>query len=144
MRPTNGRSSLTELISKPAESLRPCSEHREPTLELGEGKLGHPQWVGYYLLEWEILVYEQEECWEACFFNCNGHHEHVQAFSLSEARRKAKDRIEVLERAVARNRSLQMPSEVGTTISSRPRAGTEEGCETRAPSCAGLRSKGAR
>ncbi|MCM3902338.1 MAG: hypothetical protein ND866_11575 [Pyrinomonadaceae bacterium] len=92
---------MSERISKPSVSLRSNPQPCEPTVELGEGKLGQPQWAGCYLLEWEILVYRQEECWEACFFNWAGHHEHVKAFSLSEARRKAKDRIEVLEASVA-------------------------------------------
>jgi hypothetical protein len=144
MRTTNGRPSVSKSIAKPGETLRSRSEPCEPTVELGEGKLGQPHWIGYYLLEWEILVYEQDECWEACFFNWDGHHEHVTAFSLSEARRKAKDRIEVLETDVGKNSSLHMRSEVGAAIRTGPIAESEEVCEPRAASCASARAKGAR
>lgn len=56
---------MSETISKPAVSLRSNPQSCRPTVELGEGKLGQPHWAGRYLLEWEILVYKQEECWEA-------------------------------------------------------------------------------
>ena len=86
------------------EPLRSRSQLCERVVKLGVGELGQPRWTGCYLLEWEIVVYEHDECWEACFFKWDGHHEHVKAASLNDACRKAKDRIEVLATAPPQQR----------------------------------------
>ncbi|MCM3870400.1 MAG: hypothetical protein ND895_06905 [Pyrinomonadaceae bacterium] len=88
---------MRELISKPFAPAGTGSATWEPVAGIGEGRLGQPQWAECYLLEWEILVYQQDTFWEACFFKWGSHHEHVTAFSLMAARRNAMDRIEFLE-----------------------------------------------
>ena len=47
--------------------------------------------------DWEILVYKQNECWEACFFRWPIHHEHATGSSFASVRQRAEQRIRVLE-----------------------------------------------
>ena len=47
--------------------------------------------------DWEILVYKQNEGWEACFFRWPIHHEHATGSSFDSVRQRAEQRIHVLE-----------------------------------------------
>jgi|ERR1700752_2888935 len=47
--------------------------------------------------DWEILVYKQNEGWEACFFRWPIHHEHVSGPSFNSVLQIAEQRIHVLE-----------------------------------------------
>jgi hypothetical protein len=49
--------------------------------------------------DWEILVYNTGETWEACFFRWPIHHEHVNGPSFTYVRQRAEQRIYVLEAA---------------------------------------------
>ena len=49
--------------------------------------------------DWEILVYNKGETWEACFFRWPLHHEHVNGPSFTFVRQRAEHRICVLEAA---------------------------------------------
>ena len=59
--------------------------------------LGQLQWAGCYATDWEIVIYEQKELWEACFFTRDLYHEHVTGPTLDEVRRRAEERIDLLE-----------------------------------------------
>ena len=50
-----------------------------------------------YAVDWEILAYYEEGSWEACFFDRGSHHEHANALSFEDVRRKAEQRIECIE-----------------------------------------------
>jgi hypothetical protein len=89
---SSGEAALWEQLVSALAALRLQSLAEEP-LMLGKGRLGRPEWTGCYALDWEILVYRQEECWEACFFKGELHHEHLKARSLDDARSKAEERI---------------------------------------------------
>lgn len=47
--------------------------------------------------DWEILIYKQSECWEACFFRWPIHHEHATGSSFDSVRQRAEQRIRFLE-----------------------------------------------
>jgi hypothetical protein len=47
--------------------------------------------------DWEILVYKLTDCWEACFFRWPIHHEHATGSSFDAVRRRAEQRIQILE-----------------------------------------------
>ena len=47
--------------------------------------------------DWEILVYNRGEIWEACFFRWPIHHEHVSGPSFAYVRQRAEQTICVLE-----------------------------------------------
>jgi hypothetical protein len=47
--------------------------------------------------DWEILVYKQTDCWEACFFRWPIHHEHATGTSFDAVRQRAEQRIRILE-----------------------------------------------
>jgi hypothetical protein len=49
--------------------------------------------------DWEILVYINGETWEACFFRWPTHHEHINGPSFTYVRRRAEQKICVLEAA---------------------------------------------
>ncbi len=111
---------MSESITKPFASPGSSSATRESLAEIGEGKLGQPHWAGCYLHDWEILVYEQGSFWEACFFKWGSHHEHVTAFSLMAARRRAVERIDILEnRQRPRSWPLVMLGAIAAATSSR-------------------------
>ncbi len=59
--------------------------------------MGQPKWAGVYADDWEILLYQSDGGWEACFFKLDIYHEHVAGLSLDEARRAAEARIDALE-----------------------------------------------
>jgi hypothetical protein len=64
----------------------------------GRGRrLGQLEWVGGYATHWEIAIYEQKDLWEACFFTRDLYHEHVAGPSFDEVRRRAEERIDLLE-----------------------------------------------
>jgi len=48
-------------------------------------------------MNWDLLIYERANYWEACFFQTSERHEHVTGFSLKDARTKAEARIRLLE-----------------------------------------------
>ena len=54
-------------------------------------------WSSHKSDDWEILIYKQTECWEACFFRWPIHHEHATGSSFDSVRQKAEQRIRVLE-----------------------------------------------
>ncbi len=62
-----------------------------------ERRLGQLEWVGCYATHWEIVIYEQNDLWEACFFTRDLYHEHVTGPSFDEVRRRAEERIDLLE-----------------------------------------------
>ena len=47
--------------------------------------------------DWEVLVYKHTEGWEACFFRWPIHHEHATGSSFNSVRRRAEQRIRILE-----------------------------------------------
>jgi len=47
--------------------------------------------------DWEILIYQCGELWEACFFRWAIHHEHAMGSSFDSVRRRVEQRIHVLE-----------------------------------------------
>jgi len=47
--------------------------------------------------DWEILIYRYGELWEACFFRWAIHHEHAIGSSFDSVRRRAEQRIHMLE-----------------------------------------------
>lgn len=59
--------------------------------------MGRPKWASLYADDWEILLYERGDDWEACFFKCDIYHEHVAGHSREEARCVAEARIDALE-----------------------------------------------
>jgi hypothetical protein len=63
---------------------------------LGTGSLGSPRWIGGYADDWEIVVYERETFWEACFFKGQVHHEHLKSVSMECALHDAERRIDSL------------------------------------------------
>lgn len=64
----------------------------------GRGRrLVHLEWVDCYATHWEIAIYEQKDLWEACFFTRDLYHEHVTGPSFDEVRRRAEERIDLLE-----------------------------------------------
>jgi hypothetical protein len=79
------------------------SYYRNPTLLLGTGSLGSPRWIGVYAGNWEIVVYEREAFWEACFFDGHDRHEHLKAASIEGAQHEAERRIDSLQMACPRS-----------------------------------------
>jgi hypothetical protein len=69
----------------------------KPTSLLGNGSLGNPRWIGGYAGDWEIVVYERETFWEACFFKGQVHHEHLKAVSMEGVLHDAERRIDSLQ-----------------------------------------------
>jgi hypothetical protein len=53
-----------------------------------------PVWVAEYADGWEILIYHEQQRWEACFFKWNFCHEHADGHSFDDARIKAQKRID--------------------------------------------------
>ena len=58
--------------------------------------VNHLKWAGQFM-NWDLLIYERANYWEACFFQSSERHEHVTGFSLKDARTKAEARIRLLE-----------------------------------------------
>ena len=54
-------------------------------------------WSGHSAEDWEILIYKNNELFEACFFRWPIHHEHVIGPSFESVRHRAELRIRVLE-----------------------------------------------
>ena len=54
-------------------------------------------WSSHKSDDWEILIYKQTECWEACFFRWPIHHEHATGSSFNSVRQRAEQRIRILE-----------------------------------------------
>ena len=60
-------------------------------------------WSSHKADDWEILVYNKGETWEACFFRWPIHHEHINGPSFTYVRRRAEQKICVLEAAGLKN-----------------------------------------
>ena len=82
------------------------SANRVPTLASASlhRSCPHPQtgvrhltWIGYYPGNWEILVYQQADVWEACYVKWDVYHNHIRGFSFADTLHRAEARIEQLE-----------------------------------------------
>ena len=54
-------------------------------------------WSSFRPDDWEILVYKLTEGWEACFSRWPLHHEHATGSSFDAVRKRAEQRIRILE-----------------------------------------------
>ena len=54
-------------------------------------------WSSFRADDWEILVYKLTEGWEACFSRWPLHHEHATGSSFDAVRKRAEQRIRILE-----------------------------------------------
>ena len=70
--------------------------------------------------DWEILVYNKGETWEACFFRWPIHHEHLNGPSFTHVRRRAEQRIRVLEAAGLKTAEWRQTTDCDVT----PRSGS--------------------
>jgi hypothetical protein len=76
---------------------------REPltAILIEPGQIPNPlKWTSSSIQNWEILIYDRDDHWEACFFKWGEHHEHLSANSFDEARFQATARIHTLEYGV--------------------------------------------
>jgi hypothetical protein len=70
----------------------------EPPGLIGVGVMGKPRSSERYVNDWEILVYQRDARWIACFFQSDLKHEHVTGHSPDYVRNKAKRRIDSIEK----------------------------------------------
>ena len=54
-------------------------------------------WSSRKPTDWEILVYQDGESWEACFFRWPIHHEHATGTSFDSVKNRAEQRIHAIE-----------------------------------------------
>ena len=99
-----------------ADSVQPKHVHLEPQSRQSGHKLRCLVWVGQYAVDWEILAYYVEGSWEACFFDRGSHHEHTNALSFEDVRRKAEQRIDSIEKGrLSLVPSLPLPERVSNS-----------------------------
>ena len=67
------------------------------------------KWAGTLIQNWEILIYDRDDHWEACFFKWGEHHEHLSASSFDDARVQATARIHALEYGTRPRRAAAIP-----------------------------------
>ena len=77
------------------EGLSASNTRELPTVESARQLI----WSSHKADEWEILVYNKGENWEACFFRWPIHHEHINGPSFTYVRRRAEQKICLLEAA---------------------------------------------
>jgi hypothetical protein len=94
-----GVSKMSAVILQQSKRARPSLDSSEARLfkQGAERRLGRLDWVGCYATHWEVVIYEQHDLWEACFFTRDLYHEHVTGPSFHEVRRRAEERIDLLE-----------------------------------------------
>src|ERR1044071_6247843 len=89
---------LSSFISTNAQSTATPSRKRRTSLIIDSGLVPNTlRWARPFPGDWEILVYDRQTYWEACFFNRQGSHEHLSGSSFDEVRHRAEFRIRVLE-----------------------------------------------
>ena len=54
-------------------------------------------WSSRKSTDWEILVYQDGESWEVCFFRWPIHHEHATGTSFDSVKNRAEQRIRAIE-----------------------------------------------
>ena len=55
-------------------------------------------WSSRRPTDWEILVYQDGESWEVCFFRWPIHHEHATGTSFDSVKTRAEQRISAIEK----------------------------------------------
>jgi len=94
-------------MNKIPENVLWCEKQTERPVDVP--RLGNPPVMSANIIErrliwstrqpddWEILIYKQNERWEACFFRWPIHHEHATGSSFDSVKKRAEQRIRVLE-----------------------------------------------